>query len=266
MTAYASDDEALRVAAIKAFGASKAPEGLSAVVFAMSGDPSNLVREIAGRVILDMGSDRPATELRKMAVDPAQPPGARARALSGFAYLRGKAAGDDLAKLLADPTTQVADEAALGLARWRDPAAVPHLITMLEKERSVQHARQSLESISLETFAQRDPKMLADLYSGWWELSKERGPKRWLLDALTLSGQEDPALRAWADGDPSRQVVPTLVAALRHDKWCVRRAADLALRDLLGKKVGDVDPWTTAGETARIADAWAKVWAEATGN
>jgi HEAT repeat protein len=266
MTAYASDDEALRVAAIKAFAASKAPEGLSAVVFAMSGDPSNLVREVAARAILDMGSDRPATELRKLAIDPAQPPGARARALSGYASLRGKSAGEDLAKLLSDPSEQVADEAALGLARWRDPAAVPHLISMLEKGRSVQHARQGLESISVESFAQRDPKMLADLYGGWWELSKDRGPKRWLFDALTLSGVEDPVLRAWADGESGRQVVPSLIAGLRNDKWCVRRACDLALRDLLGKKVGDEDPWTTPGEVARIADAWAKVWAEASGN
>jgi hypothetical protein len=169
-------------------------------------------------------------------------------------------------RLLADPSEPVADEAALGLARWRDPAAVPRLIAMLEKGRSVQHARQALESISLEAFAQRDPKMLADLYSGWWELSKDRGPKRWLLDALTLSNAEDPVLRAWADGESGRQVVPSLIAALRSEKWSVRRAADLALRDILGKKVGDEDPWTTPGEVARIADAWARIWAEATGN
>jgi HEAT repeat protein len=266
MTAYASDDEALRVAAIKAFAASKAPEGLSAVVFAMNGDPSNLVREVASRAILEMGSERPATELRKLAIDPAQPAVSRARAVAGYASLRGPAAGEDLAKLLSDPTDAVADEAAIGLARWRDPAAVPHLISMLEKGRSVQHARQGLESISLESFAQRDPKMLADLYAGWWELSKDRGPRRWLLDALTLSGAEDPVLRAWADGQNGRQVVPSLIAALRNDKWSVRRAANLALRDILGKKVGDEDPWTTPGDVARIADGWAKIWAEASGN
>jgi HEAT repeat protein len=266
MTAYASDDESLRVAAIKGLAASRAPEGLSAIVFAMSGDPSNLVREVAGRAILDMGSDRPAAELRKLAVDPAQPVGPRARALSGYVFLKGKAACPDLAKLLDDPSDDVADQAALGLARWRDPSAVPRLILMLEKGRQVPLARQGLESISLESFAQRDPKMLADLYAGWWELSKDRGPKRWLLDALTLSGVEDPSLRAWADGDAGRQAAPALIAALRHEKWSVRRAADLALRDMLGKKVGDQEPWTTPGDVAKIADGWARVWAEAMGN
>jgi len=266
MTAYATDDEGLRVAAIKGLAASKAPEGLSAIVFAMSGDSSNLVREVAARAILDMGADRSAAELRKIAIDPAQTPGARARALTGYSFLRGKAASGDLAKLLTDPSEDVADEAALGLARWRDPAAAPHLIAMLEKGRSVQRARQALESISLESFNQRDPKMLADLYAGWWELSKDRGPKRWLLDALTLSGPEDATLRAWADGDAGRQVAPSLIAALKNEKWSVRRAADLALRDLFGKKVGEEEPWTTAGETTRIADAWAKIWSEANGN
>lgn len=261
MAAYAADDQGLRVAAVQALAATREPEGLSAIVFAMSNDPSSLVREVASRAIVEMGTDRAAAELRKLAVDPAQPAGPRARAVSSYSNLRGKAAVGDLVKLVEDPADEVADEAAVGLARLRDPAAVPHLIAMLEKDRSVQRAKFALESISLESFAQKDPQMLADLYGGWWELSKGRGPKLWLLDALTADSGEDAALRSWADGDSGRQVVPSLLKALRHDKWYVRRAADLALRDLLGTKVGEEDPWTTAGEVDRIADAWEKLWA-----
>jgi hypothetical protein len=136
---------------------------------------------------------------------------------------------------------------------------------MLEKDRSVQRAKFGLESISLESFAQKDPLMLADLYGGWWELSKARNPKLWLLDALTADGGEDAALRSWADGDSGRQVVPSMLKALRHEKWYVRRAADLALRDLLATKVGEEDPWTTPGEVDRIADAWEKLWAATLG-
>ncbi len=265
MTAYASDDQGVRVAAIQALAATREPEGLSAIVFAMSSDPSGLVREVASRAIVDMGTDRAAAELRKIAVDPAQPPGPRARAVASYSHLRGKAAIPDLVKLVEDPSEEVADEAAIGLARQRDPAAVPHLVSMLEKDRSVQRAKFALESISLESFGQKDPVMLADLYGGWWELSKARNPKLWLLDALTADGGEDVALRSWADGDSGRQVVPSMLKALRHEKWFVRRAADLALRDLLGTKVGDEDPWTTAGEVDRIADAWEKLWAATLG-
>jgi len=172
----------------------------------------------------------------------------------------------DLGKLVADPSDEVADAAALGLAKWRDPAAVPHLIAMLEKDRAPARARQALESISLEAFgSQKDPNLLADLYGGWWELSKDRGPKRWLLDAITADGTEDAALRSWAEGDSGKQVVPSLLKALRSDKWFIRRAADVTLRDLLGKKVGEQDPWTTPGDVSRMADAWEKIWAESLG-
>jgi hypothetical protein len=206
-----------------------------------------------------MGTDRAAGELRKLVVDPAQKPVSRASALSSYAAVAGRAATPDLVKLLEDPSDDVSDAAALALARWRDPAAVPHLVVMLEKERNVRAVRQALESISLESFAPRDPKMLADLYGGWWELSRERGPKGWLLDAVTAEGVEDPALRSWAQGDTGRQVVPSLL------KGYIRRAADLALRDLLGKKVGDQDPWTTPGEVSRMAEEWEKTWAETLG-
>jgi HEAT repeat protein len=266
MTAYASDDPALRVAAVTALASAREPEGISAIVFAMSGDPSSLVREVASHAVVDIGSDRAAAELRKLAIDPAQQPGPRANAIAGYVTIAGRGAMGDLGKLVADPSDEVADAAALGLAKWRDPAAVPHLISMLEKDRSPARARQALESISLESFGQqKDPSLLADLYGGWWDLSKDRGPKRWLLDAITADGTEDPALRAWAEGDMGRQVVPSMLTALRNDKWFIRRAADIALRDLLGKKVGDQDPWTTPGDVSRMADAWEKIWADTLG-
>jgi HEAT repeat protein len=265
MTAYASDDVGLRVAAIQALGAAREPEGISAIVFAISGDPSSLVREVAGRVVVDMGSDRAAAELRKLVIDPAQPAGPRARALAGYAQLRGKGSLGDLAKLVEDPSEEVSDAAAMELARWRDPAGVVHLIAMLENDRSVQRARYALESVSLESFAQKDPKMLADLYGGWWELSKSRGPRLWLLDALSAEGEEDAGLRAWAESGASRQAVPALLKAVRHEKWYIRRAADLALRELLGRNVGDQDPWTTAGDVKRLADLWEGIWGEALG-
>jgi HEAT repeat protein len=266
MTAYASDDQGLRVAAVQALAATREPEGISAIVFAMSGDPSSLVREVASRAVVDIGTDRAASELRRLAIDPAQPAGPRANAIAGFVQIAGRGALGDLAKLVVDPSEEVADAAALGLAKWRDPAAVPHLIAMLEKDRAPARARQALEAISLEAFGnQKDPSLLADLYGGWWDLSRDRGPKRWLLDAITADGTEDAALRSWAEGDTGRQAVPSLLKALRNDKWFIRRAADIALRDLLGKKIGEQEPWTTPGEVTRMADAWEKLWAETLG-
>ena len=261
MTAYAHPETSVRVAAVRALAATREPESLSALVFAMSGDPAGVVREVASQLLVEIGTDRAAAELRKRAVDRAHAGGPRARAVAGFAALRGPAALQDLARLLDAPGVEVADEAAHAKARWRDPAAVPHLLEMLEKDRATTRARQALESISLESFRQGDPAILANLYAGWWEVSRERGPRGWLVDALTLSGIDDPALLAWGTGGDGRAVVPLLLQGVRHDAWYVRRASDLALREILGRSVGDQEPWTTAGEAARLAQAWEREWA-----
>jgi hypothetical protein len=119
--------------------------------------------------------------------------------------------------------------------------------------------------VSLESFPQRDPQLLADLYGGWWDLSKDRGPRRWLLDALTAEGTDDAALRAWAEGGGGRDVVPSLLKALRHEKWYLRRAADLALREIFGRSVGDQDAASSSADVERMALAWEKAWAESIG-
>ncbi len=265
MAAFANDDPRLRVAAIQAFADSGEPEGLSAIVASMGGDPSPLVREVAHSAITRIGSRRAGDALRKMAVDPAQPSGPRARALAAYAALRGKESAADLRRLVRDPSEEVGDEAALALARWRDPGAVERLVAMLEAERSVSEARRALESISLERFGQSDTAMLAALYGGWWELAGDRGPRGWLVDALRNENIEDPILDDWIDGRAAREAVPTLLKGLRSERWAIRRACDLSLRDLLGRKVGDQEAWTTPGDAERMAAAWEKAWAEILG-
>ena len=265
MTAFTSDDPALRVASIQAFGDCGEPEGYSAIVFASTGDPSGLVREVAAKTILRVGSRRAGDELRKLAIDPAMPAGPRARALSGLALLRGKEVANDLHRLVKDASDIVADEAALSLARWRDPAGVEQLIDMLESNRRLRRARRALEAVSLESFVQDDSETLAALYGGWWELTAERGPRGWLVDALRLGGIEDDGLDEWAAGRAGREVAPMMMRGLRVERWFVRRACDLALRDMLGRNVGDQESYTTSGDVERMASAWEKIWAEIIG-
>lgn len=265
MTAYASNDPALRVAAIDAFAKAGEPEGLSAIVFAMSGDPSPLVREVAGRAIRSLGNDRAAGALRLLVIDPGQPEGPRATAVKGLALLRGSSASPDLVRLLRDPAAEVADEAALALARWREAEAFDRLLDMLKNGRRPSQARQALESLSLERFDQDDPAMLMALYSGWWDLAKETGRRAWLRDALRQRGILDAGLDAYAEGRITREAVPVLLETLGSDEWYLRRAANLALEEILARKVGDQEPWTTPGEAARMAREWERVWTEMLG-
>ena len=82
-----------------------------------------------------------AYALRKLAIDSGQPEAPRAAAVKSLGLLRGERAANDLHRLLFDPSTMVADQSALALARWRDPAAVPRLIEMIEAGRVTGRAR-----------------------------------------------------------------------------------------------------------------------------
>lgn len=262
MTAFVvGDDPGLRVTAVEALGATREPEAISAIAVAMSMDPSSLVREVASRVLVGLGTERAAAELRTLALDRGQPAGPRRSALGGLVMIVGRDAARDLARLVDDPAAEVADAASLELSKWRDGAAVPRLLRMLGEDRSARSARAALELISLESFTQDDPRLVADLYSGWWETSRDRGPRGWLVDALVLRGTDDPGLREWEAGRSSQAGVPGLLAGLRSDSWAVRRACDLALRDVAQRSFGELEQYTSASEAARIASAWEDWWA-----
>ncbi len=265
MGAFASDLPRLRVAAIDAFAECGEPEGLSAIVFAMSGDPSALVREVASSAIRRVGTRRAADALRQLAVDPAQPEGPRARALTSLAQLRGSEASEDLRRMVDDPSALVGDAAALALADWRDEGSVPRLLEMLRKGRRTTRVVRALESLSLETFNQSDTDLLASLYEGWWELSGDRGPRGWLADALRAEDIQHEILDDWEAGRAGREAIPVLLEGLASERWSVRRACDLALRDLTGRNVGDQEPWTSDREARRMASAWKRVVTELRG-
>ncbi|MCE9634409.1 MAG: HEAT repeat domain-containing protein [Planctomycetes bacterium] len=264
MSAFSADDPGLRVAAIEALGATGEPEALSAIAIAMTLDPAAMVREVASRVLVGLGTDRAAAELRRLALDRGQPAGPRARAIGGLVLLAGKDAARDLARLVDDPADEVADTAAVELARWRDGTAVPRLLKMLEGGRQTRAVRTALEGISLETFAPDDAQLVASLYAGWWETSRDRGPRGWLVDALVLQGIDDPALRDWEAARATRDAVPSLLKGLRTDSWAVRRASDLALREIVQRSFGDMEAFTTPSEAARIAAGWEDWWAAET--
>ncbi len=154
MLAFADREPALRIAAIEAFASAGEPEGLSAIVLAMGGDPSPLVREVASRSILRVGTERAAAALRKLAIDPSQPVGPRARALRGMAELRGARASEDLRRLVTDEAEEVGDEAALALARRRDPACDDRPVGVLSTGRLPTRAPIARESVSRESFDQ----------------------------------------------------------------------------------------------------------------
>lgn len=260
MSAYAADDPGLRVTAVEALAATREPEAISAIAFAMTLDDASIVREIASRMLVEIGTDRAAAELRRVALDRGRLAGPRARALGGLVVLLGRESMRDLVRLVDDPADEVADEAALSLARWREPDAIPRLLAMLDKGRQPRAARRAIEGISLETFVKDDPQLVASLYAGWWEAARERGPRGWLVDALVISGIDTPELRNWETGKAGLEAAPVLIRGLRADGWAVRRACDLALRDIARTSFGELEEFTPPSEVARIAGAWDDWW------
>jgi hypothetical protein len=102
---------------------------------------------------------------------------------------------------------------------------------------------------------------MAALYTGWYEVSKARGPRGWLAEALATRGFADDSIREFESGANPRAAVPALLKAFGERSWYLRRAANLELQRIAGAAYGEVDPWTPEERVAALAEAWTDWWA-----
>jgi len=181
--------------------------------------------------------------------------------VEGLGQLGAEGSAADLRALLSDPVDGVADAAAFALAWMRDGEAVPRVLQALRADRSPARALRSIELLSLESFrGLRDRQEAVSLYTGWYEVSRSRGPRGWLAEALRARGVAEAGLRELESGANPRAAVPALLGAFKDAPWYLRRAADLELRRISGEKRAEVGPWTTDEEAAAVGEAWSAWW------
>jgi HEAT repeat protein len=258
----ASDpDPRVRASAVRGLGTCREPEALTYVLTALTSDADPAVREEADRAVKQTGGDRAREALRTLAMDRRQPAETRLRAIDGLGVLGAASSRSDLRTLLVDPDQDVADAAAFVLAWIRDGDAAPRLLDALKAGRSPARTLRSLELLSLESFRQgRAQEELAALYAGWFEMSRERGPRGWLAEALTTRGFSDETIKDFESGSNPRAAVPALLKAFGEKTWYLRRAANLELQKIAGASFGEVDPWTPEEGVVSLAEAWTAWW------
>ncbi len=259
--AASSPDAGVRAAALRGLGAAKEPEGLSFLLAALTADPDPAVRVEADRAVRSLGGDRAREALRALALDRRRDAETRARAVEGLGLLGAGSSLPDLRALLGDAEDSVADAAAFALAWVRDGAGAPRVLEALRAGRSPGRALQGIELLSLESFrGSRDRAEAVALYTGWYEVSRDRGPRGWLADALAARGLGDAGLRDFTEGTNPRAAVPALLQALSDPSWALRRAANLELERISGRAFGDLDPWTPESKAASVAASWGEWW------
>jgi HEAT repeat protein len=256
-----SPDPRLRAAAVRGLAATREPGSLAWVLPLLGSDPDPAVQEEADRALGALGGERGREALRAIAFDARQPRDLRIRAADGLSLLGLEAARGDLRALLADADAEVADAAAFALAWQRDGEAAPRVLEALRAGRSPARAARSIELLSLESFASvRDRSEAIALYTGWYEVSRARGPRGWLAEALRQRGHGGEGLADFESGAQARAAVPALLKALRDPSWAMRRAAALELERIAGREFGDLGPWTPEARNAAVAGAWEAWW------
>ena len=259
--AVQSTDPRIRAAAVRGLAATREPEALPWVLSVLSSDADPGVREEADRAVRAAGDERAREALRSLALDRRRTADVRLRAVEGLGILGAEKSRADLLALLADPEADVADAASFVLAWIRDGEAVPRLLDALRAGRSPARTLRSLSLLSLEDFRQvKDREEMAALYTGWYEMSKERGPRGWLAEALRSRGYADESIHEYETGANPRAAVPALLRCFEERSWPLRRAANLELRRVSGQDCGEIDPWTGEERAVAIGNAWREWW------
>jgi HEAT repeat protein len=259
--ATASPDPRLRAAAVRGLAASREPEALSFLMTVLTAETDPTVREEADRAVQATGGERARQALAGVALDRRRPAEARVRAVEGLGVLGAVPSIPDLRTLLGDPDPGVADAAAFVLGWVRDGEAAARLLDALREGRSPARTLRCLELLSLETFREgRDRDEIAALYTGWFEVSRARGARGWLAEALQGRGLAPESLGEFESGANPRAAIPALLKALRDKAWPMRRAANLELERISGASFGDSDPWTPEPKWTALADAWGAWW------
>ncbi len=202
--------------AVEALGVSSAPDAASTLVAILGDNDAAALPEVAAalRGLARRGDTSAIGELSRVAANPVAAPERRTAALESLADVPGAEATAALRELLANVEEMKRPEIAYLLAQRFDTSAVPPLLAVLEKDPTVERARDSLEMVFCceggEKFAQ---------FSQRGNGQSDRSGDDWFAVALDAASLD-------RGGVPSNAA---LVKALADERWYVRYGATVRL-------------------------------------
>jgi HEAT repeat protein len=180
-----------------------------------------------------------------------------------LARFRSDRTVETLRRLLAGDDEASRDAAALGLARRWDAAALPQLVSMLQRGRNARTALMHLQLLTSCAFQTESFEEQARNYEAWAAANADGNPRTWFRDALAVANYDVAPLAAWAQGEAlPDEAVPLLLRVLRDPEWYLARNASMLLRQRLGPGAPDELTYLTTDEEREAAirafhDAWA---------
>jgi HEAT repeat protein len=252
---------ALRAAALEAMARSGHKDAVRLLRFYLLNDRDPTVRDTAGRVLAEMGTDEARFAIVEHLHGGEPDPQRRARCVDVLGRFDGTVVPVMLRRYLGDPDDRVRAVAALRAADHNMAEAFPFLLQILRKGTGAQRdaARTAMENLTSMRFAESGYTALARRYEQWYEDPRIKGlsDRAWFREALKRKGYDPGPLASYLEGKQDLTGVPLLLRVLRDDDPVIRRNAAVALARLTGHSFGKVKRSTSAAEAARIADRWA---------
>lgn len=202
-----------------------------------------------------------ASALVPLALDEGRAEPVRATALELLSAVHLGARHAELAPLLSSRSPGLSRAAALLLAYYREPRAIPILVDRLALAPADPELRAALEAASLVRF-DVPASELAAAYRAWWEAHGAEGPRAHLVAAIAAGKGSVDGLLAWGKDEAVRLDalgVAALTAALSDGRWYVVRAASLALGAAYGIDRPPPSRYATPARRAENREVWRQV-------
>ncbi len=267
----APDSGLLRATALRSLGRTNHANAVNLLTFYLLNDADAGVRLAAGDALIELRSEDARFALVRALTEGQPQPERRARLIAVLGHFDGQVVQEVMTSYLEDKDPQVAQAAALALARQNIAISVPYLIEIVRSGNPnvAQEALRALEDISLTRFQLTGHDLLAEQYEQWYRTARitvAKDPDRaFFRDALRKRGYDVGPLVPYIAGESDPMAVPLLIRALRDEDALVRRGAAIALRRITALDMGEVTRNTSRRDAAKIADQWARWWSRVEG-
>lgn len=247
--------------AITALGKLRAVECFETIWSGIS-SPEVATRIASLNAIGDLGDARGAEFLclywTRLLADHSSPAEERLAARSALLTIRSEKTQESLRRALDTNDDDVRREVVLALAESGDPAAVPALISQLDRavDGKIRNALVTLTCVDL--FEGGEPMLR---YREWWEANRSVSPAKWFTSACGRAGVGLDLSTAVLESADAKKAIPALNEVLVDARdWYLRIRAGEILNSIVGEKLAMIDRYTPLDERRRVAGVFLKIY------